>query len=102
MLTAGLRRRLRQLALIIGVPWFIYWGHAAYASIGARDEAEAAWFEADRRQDWASASAYEEQRRAAANDLVRAVAWGFFLPLALLVAGELDAGIRGGSKCGRK
>jgi len=88
------RRHLRSLALLIGVPWFLYWGHAAYLSVTARDSAEAAWFDADSRRDWASAATHEQERRSATEDLVRAIAWGFFLPLALLVAAELDMGIR--------
>ena len=88
------RRHLRRLALLVGIPWFLYRGHAAYVCVNARDSAETAWFDADSRRDWASAAAHEQERRAATEDLVRAVAWGFFLPLALLVAAELDMGIR--------
>jgi hypothetical protein len=94
MLERKHRRHLRGLALIIGISWFLYWGHAAYVSLKARDAAETAWFAADGRADWISAAAHEQERRAATQDLLRSVAWGFFLPLALLVAAELDMGIR--------
>ena len=96
------RRRLRQVAVLISLPWFLYWGHSAYVSIKARDAAEAAWFKADRERNWTAAYAYEEERREAAQNLVRAVAWGFFLPLAILVAAEVDAGIRRVKKQGGK
>jgi hypothetical protein len=94
MLTRKHRLYLRRLAVLVGIPWFLTWGHAAYVSLQARDTAQAAWFAADARGDWPSAVIHEQERRAASRDLVRSVAWGFFLPLALLVAAELDMGIR--------
>jgi hypothetical protein len=88
------RRIQRRAALAVVIPWFLYWGLAAYGSLKARDAAEAAWFAADGRRDWASAATHEQESRAATQGLIRAAAWGFFLPLALLVAAELDMGIR--------
>jgi hypothetical protein len=94
MLTHKHRLYLRRLALLVGIPWFVMWGHAAYVSLEARDAAEAARFAAEAKQDWSSAAIHEQEGRAAAEDLVRSVAWGFFLPLALLVAAEIDMGFR--------
>ena len=59
-----------------------------------RDAAETAWFAADSKGDWASAAIHEQEREQAAQELIRSVAWGFFLPLALVVAAEIDMGIR--------
>lgn len=102
MLKAKHRSYLRLLALFIGIPWFLYWGHAAYASVQARDAAEAAWFDADRRRDWPSSAAHEQEKRQAAQQLIHSVAWGFFLPVALLVAAEIDMGIRRSSRRDRE
>lgn len=94
MLDSWHRRHLRRLALLVAIPWFLYWGHAAHVSLTARDAAETAWHAADSMRDWAAAATHEQDSRAATQDLIRAIAWGFFLPLALLVAAELDMGIR--------
>ena len=88
------RTQLRRVALIACLAWFSYWGHSAYVSANAHDRAEAAEFEAASRQDWASAHAHEQAREAATQDLIRSISWGFFIPLALLVAGEVNSGIR--------
>jgi hypothetical protein len=42
----------------------------------------------------AAAPSLRAKRKAATQGLVLAIGWGFFLPLGLLVAGEIDAGIR--------
>ncbi|HJR82828.1 MAG TPA: hypothetical protein VJ775_02770 [Sphingomicrobium sp.] len=101
MLKTNHRAHLRRVALFVAIPWFLYWGHSAYVSLEARDAAETAWLAADSRRDWASAAAHEQEKREAAQDLVRSVAWGFFLPLALLVAAEIDMGIRQAARRGR-
>ena len=88
------RKQLRAIVAAAALCWFLYWGHAAYVSSQAHDQAEAAEFEAERRRDWASAEMNEQARKAATQAMIRSISWGFFIPLALLVAGEVDAGIR--------
>jgi hypothetical protein len=87
-------RNLRLVGLVAAIGWFLYWGHSAYISAKAHDQAEAARFEAESRRDWASGQMHEQTSAAAIQDLIRSIGWGFFIPLALLVAGEVDAGGR--------
>jgi hypothetical protein len=56
--------------------------------------AEAARNEAEKHLLWTSAALHEAERQAATQELVLAISWGFLVPLGLLVAGELVAGIR--------
>ena len=87
-------RKLRLVGLVAAIGWFLYWGHSAYISARAHDQAESAWFEAESRRDWAKAQTHERASAASIQDLIRSIGWGFFIPLALLVAGEVDAGVR--------
>ena len=87
-------KQLRQVALLASIVWFFYWGHSAYLSIKAHDRAEAAELKADSRRAWASAGRHVQAKKAATQSLIRSISWGFFIPLALLVAGEADANIR--------
>lgn len=79
----------RQAVLIVVLLWVAYWGQAAYFRSVERDQAQNAWFEADARGDWAAANAYEQTYRHAARGLVRAIAWGFVMPLSLVIGGEV-------------
>lgn len=88
------RKPFRQAVLTLCIAWFFYWGNSVYVSATIRDQAEAAELEADRRHDWASASRFAEERKAANQALIRSIGWGFFIPLCLLVAGEAQAGVR--------
>jgi len=93
-MTRDRRKLLRQVALLASFAWLLYWGHSAYLSIEDHDRAETAEFEADRRHDWVAAGQHAEAKKATTQSLIRAISWGFFIPLALLVAGEADANIR--------
>ena len=82
------------MILAVALGWFLYWGHAAFLSMGRLNAAEAARSEAEKHLSWTSAAFHEAERRAATQELVLAISWGFFVPLGLLVAGEIVAGIR--------
>ena len=74
--------------LVVAAAWFAGWGHVAFNGIQSCKKAERAWFEADKRRDWASAELYRDHAEAARNALTIAVGVGFAMPLCFLVLYE--------------